>query len=139
MILNGWKEIANYLGRGVRTVQRWERLGLPLHRPNSRLRSAVVTTSEELDGWLARCKDGRPEVGEANRFAPDWRVDISAGMTRANALTVELERFRIANQTMREKLTEMRSQSRILRDRCHVRNQAEATLRKLAKTVGDVA
>jgi len=33
-ILSGWKEIACHLGRGVRTVQRYEReLGLPIRRP----------------------------------------------------------------------------------------------------------
>ena len=33
-VLNSWKEIASYLGRSVRTVQRWEReFGLPVHRP----------------------------------------------------------------------------------------------------------
>lgn len=66
MILNGWKEIAGHLGRGVRTVQRWENLGLPIRRPNSRLRSAVICTSEELDQWVASCANGRqaalPEV-----------------------------------------------------------------------------
>src|ERR1041385_1511743 len=31
--LDSWKAIAAYLGRGVRTVQRWEREeGLPVHR-----------------------------------------------------------------------------------------------------------
>ena len=31
--LDSWKEIATYLGRGVRTAQRWEREeGLPVHR-----------------------------------------------------------------------------------------------------------
>jgi hypothetical protein len=31
--LDSWKEIAAYLKRGVRTVQRWERTsGLPVHR-----------------------------------------------------------------------------------------------------------
>jgi hypothetical protein len=31
--LDSWKEIASYLGRGVRTVQRWEcEEGLPVHR-----------------------------------------------------------------------------------------------------------
>jgi hypothetical protein len=31
--LNGWKEIAAYLGRSVRTVQRWEKdFGLPVRR-----------------------------------------------------------------------------------------------------------
>lgn len=52
-ILNGWKEIGAYLGRGVRTVQRWEtQAGLPVHRPKGRNRSAVLAFAEELDAWL---------------------------------------------------------------------------------------
>ncbi len=51
-ILNGWKEIAAYLGRGLRTVQRWEQIGLPVRRPRGSSRSAVVALSEELDAWL---------------------------------------------------------------------------------------
>ena len=62
-----WKEIASYLGKSVRTVQRWEHLGLPIRRPNARIRSAVVTTSEELDGWLARCSNGRTELTADSR------------------------------------------------------------------------
>ncbi len=51
--LNGWKEIAAFLGRGVRTVQRWERdFGLPVHRPKGSARSAVLAFAEELDAWL---------------------------------------------------------------------------------------
>ena len=53
-ILSGWKEIAKYLGRGVRTVQRWEGLGLPVHRPHGSPRSAVSAVTGELDDWLAR-------------------------------------------------------------------------------------
>lgn len=54
-ILNSWKEIANYLGRGVRTVQRWEtQLGLPVHRPAGKDHSAVLAVSSELDQWLDR-------------------------------------------------------------------------------------
>jgi hypothetical protein len=34
--LDGWKEIASYIGRGVRSAQRWEReLGMPVHRLNT--------------------------------------------------------------------------------------------------------
>ena len=34
-VLSSWKDIAKYMGKGVRTVQRWERhLGLPVRRPN---------------------------------------------------------------------------------------------------------
>ena len=52
-ILNSWKEIASYLGRGVRTVQRWEaQLGLPVHRPAGKDHSAVIAFSSELDQWL---------------------------------------------------------------------------------------
>jgi hypothetical protein len=52
-ILNSWKEIAGYLGRGVRTIQRYEeKLGLPVHRPASRERSSVLAFSDELEHWL---------------------------------------------------------------------------------------
>ena len=53
-ILSGWKEIANYLGKGVRTVQRYEReLGLPVRRPVGHVGSSVIATKAELDGWIA--------------------------------------------------------------------------------------
>src|SRR5215813_4047415 len=52
-ILNSWKEVAQYLGRGVRTVQRWEReLGLPVRRPRGKSRSPIMALREELDSWL---------------------------------------------------------------------------------------
>lgn len=52
-VLNSWKEIATYLGRGVRTVQRWERdLDLPVRRPRGKHRSAVIAIKEDLDLWL---------------------------------------------------------------------------------------
>lgn len=52
-ILNSWKEISSYLGRGVRTVQRWEAFfGMPVHRPAGKEHSAVVAFASELDTWL---------------------------------------------------------------------------------------
>ena len=52
-ILNSWKEIASYLGRGVRTIQRYEeQLGLPVHRPAGTDRSAVLAFADELEQWL---------------------------------------------------------------------------------------
>lgn len=54
-LLNGWKEISSYLDRGVRTAQRWElQFGMPVHRPASKLRTAVVAFADELDQWLVR-------------------------------------------------------------------------------------
>jgi len=53
-MLNSWKEIAAYLGRGVRTVQRWEReLGLPIHRIGKGKRSPVYATIAELKFWIS--------------------------------------------------------------------------------------
>lgn len=52
MILTGWKEICQHLRYGMRTVQRWERLGLPVKRITNNRRSPVVADSEELDAWI---------------------------------------------------------------------------------------
>jgi predicted DNA-binding transcriptional regulator AlpA len=52
-ILNSWKEIAAYVGRGIRTLQRWERdHGFPVHRPSGKQRSAVFAVTSEVDKWL---------------------------------------------------------------------------------------
>ena len=52
--LNSWRDIASYLGRSVRTVQRWESdFGLPVHRAGNNKRSALALSSE-LDEWLRR-------------------------------------------------------------------------------------
>jgi hypothetical protein len=52
--LSGWKEIANYLGKGVRTVQRYEReLGFPVRRPAGKSHAAVIATKAEVDAWVA--------------------------------------------------------------------------------------
>jgi hypothetical protein len=61
MILSGWKEIAGYLHCGVRTVQRWEIDGLPVHRPAPRKRGLVIAHAEELDRWIRRKGFPRPE------------------------------------------------------------------------------
>lgn len=54
-ILNTWKEIAQYVGRSVRTIQRWEReLGFPIHRPRGKQRSAVIAMPPEIDEWARR-------------------------------------------------------------------------------------
>ncbi len=50
--LDSWKEIAAYLGRGIRTVQRWEREeGLPVHRLTHEKRGSIYARREELAAW----------------------------------------------------------------------------------------
>jgi Tol biopolymer transport system component len=49
--VESWKEIARYLRKDLRTVQRWEKLyGLPVHRSPS---GAVYAITSELDRWKA--------------------------------------------------------------------------------------
>jgi CheY-like chemotaxis protein len=51
-LLNSWKEIARYVGRSERTVQRWEKqFGFPVRRPAGRARSAVIAIPSEIRCW----------------------------------------------------------------------------------------
>lgn len=50
--LESWKEIATYLNRAVRTVQRWARdSGLPVHRLATVKRGAIYAYKSEIDIW----------------------------------------------------------------------------------------
>lgn len=51
--LDSWKELAVYLGREVRTVQRWEKSeGLPVRRHDHAKASSVYAFKREIDAWL---------------------------------------------------------------------------------------
>ncbi len=51
--LDGWKDIAAYLGKAERTVKRWEGdRGLPVHRLPGGARASVYAYKTELDAWL---------------------------------------------------------------------------------------
>jgi hypothetical protein len=66
--LNGWKEIAAYFGKGVRTVQRWEvELNLPVRRaPGTEI---VYAFTAELDAWHRGA--GAAAGGDAPEPAPE--------------------------------------------------------------------
>ena len=50
--LNGWKEIACYLRRSVRCVQRWEKKeGLPVYRHTHSYGASVYAIPADLDVW----------------------------------------------------------------------------------------
>ncbi len=52
-VLESWKEISAFLGRDVRTCQRWEReLDLPIHRLDGSPKARVYAYRDELDRWL---------------------------------------------------------------------------------------
>lgn len=69
-ILNGWKEIAAYLGRDRRTVERWERhRGLPVRRMPGAGRATVYALISELDEWLASSKPDEPDTPDQEQSA----------------------------------------------------------------------
>lgn len=65
--LNSWKEIAAFLGRTVRTVQRWEKDdGLPLRRGGPGHRGLVVASKHEINGWWEGRRATLLREGRAN-------------------------------------------------------------------------
>jgi phage terminase Nu1 subunit (DNA packaging protein) len=88
MILNGWKEIAAYVNSSVRTVQRWERAGMPVARPLPSLRGSVIARSEQLDSWFGR----RSEVQTVTAPLPSLTFMLSTrrDLHEAHAHAVEL-------------------------------------------------
>jgi hypothetical protein len=92
-ILNSWKEIAQYLGRGVRTVQRYEEeFKLPVRRVAGRDRSSVLAFSDEIDRWLngAAMKQRRyvrPTMVVIDRAVP--------GTISSRKLILEVGRFNV--------------------------------------------
>jgi len=53
-VFTSWKEIAAYLGKSVRTVQRWEsEFGLPVRRPTPGSHSVSISR-DELNEWLVK-------------------------------------------------------------------------------------
>lgn len=51
-LLDSWKEIAAYLGKDVRTVQRWEKKEcLPVHRQLHAKQGTVYAYKSEIDEW----------------------------------------------------------------------------------------
>src|SRR5438128_1203203 len=61
--LNGWKDIALYIGKSVRTAQRWEReLGLPVRRIQGVAGEIVYALKAEIDAWT---RQSDPRAGGA--------------------------------------------------------------------------
>src|SRR5439155_25615801 len=64
--LESWKEIADYLRRGLTTVQRWEHEeALPVHRHDHAKKGSVYCFTGELDEWRACRERTLPAVSEA--------------------------------------------------------------------------
>ena len=78
-MLSSWKEIAHFFGKGVRTVQRWEKtLDLPIHRPPGAPSNVVLARTSDLEEWM--------HGGHANRAALDNEDDSTSSAAMTDAL-----------------------------------------------------
>jgi Tol biopolymer transport system component len=84
--LDSWKEIAAYLKRGIRTVQRWEQFsGLPVRRLETERPGSVFAYKQEIDAWWASRQPGWQEPQPSSTGSPIagrhwivWAVAASA-------------------------------------------------------------
>lgn len=98
-VLNSWKEIAVYVGRGVRTVQRWEAtLSLPVRRVGNGDRSPVYAFTHELDAWLAGGRMMAKPATDNGAVAPK-RED---GTRLADAMATHLAAIRDINASLQQ-------------------------------------
>ncbi len=109
-ILSGWKDIANYLGKGVRTVQRYEReLGLPVRRPSGKMKGSVIATQAELSSWVAACLP-------AEQPHPQTAASVLSACDALRARIAEMERL---GQQMNNLRAEISASREMLRETIH--------------------
>jgi Tol biopolymer transport system component len=100
--LDSWKQIARYLNRTVRTVQRWEiEEGLPVHRRGqcAANRSPVHAYRSELDQWLKR--DSAVDSRVVESTIADWAVrDVGPAEVRTRPHAVLATGWRTRSNTL---------------------------------------
>jgi hypothetical protein len=122
VVLGSWKEIANYLGKGVRTVQRWERCsGLPVHRPSGSSKGVVLAFPAELDRW-ARRQDGTEQVPSP--------VHIQRNLALSNELMSQTRMLRDSTRELMKSCNQFIELSRRHRDEANRRGTGSASLQK---------
>jgi len=71
--LDSWKEIAAFLDRTVRTVQRWEQQeGLPVYRHLHARGQSVYAYKQEAAAWQLFRSTRKPPAASIPAASPDW-------------------------------------------------------------------
>lgn len=114
-VLTSWKDIARYMGKGVRTVQRWEQdFGLPVRRPYGSNKKAILARPEDLDAWVAmRCQSRvgvqLPDGRSSDRSDEQMRNRLSALNEQVQASRMLRESNRALMREIRDELSELRA------------------------------
>lgn len=104
-ILSGWKDIANYLGKGVRTVQRYElELGLPVRRPSGKAKGSVIATQSEIDAWVAACRiSDRPQSISPSSMLLSYG-SLAGRIAEMDKLSEQMRKLRVEIRASRDML-----------------------------------
>ncbi|MCU1334314.1 MAG: response regulator receiver protein [Candidatus Angelobacter sp.] len=88
--LNSWKEVAQYVGRSERTIQRWEReFGFPVHRPAGKLRSSVIAVAAEIDEWIRKSPALRSQLQSRPTAMPGDQLPETSSANAPLVLCIE--------------------------------------------------
>jgi TolB-like protein/cytochrome c-type biogenesis protein CcmH/NrfG len=106
--LDSWKEIAAYLHRDVKTVQRWEkREGMPVHRHVHDKRGSVYALSSELDAWLQSRKLRFEEEEKRTPRVSRWLVLGGVAVLALFAVTYVITRVLASKNATGPKITSL--------------------------------
>jgi hypothetical protein len=96
--LNSWKEISAYMGRGIRTLQRYElEFGLPIRRINKSRRS-VLALRGELDTWLQQ-RSSVVEKCEAVTRVKELRLSVEKSVFECRELRSQSQMLRASHRS----------------------------------------
>ena len=103
--LDSWKEIASYLRRDVRTVQRWEKKeGLPVYRHQHDKLGSVYAYKPELDQWFGTRQQ---EVSEPPSTAGATNGKITLAVLPFGNLNADPEQEYFSDGLTEEMITEL--------------------------------
>lgn len=132
-VLSSWKEIARYLGKGVRTVQRWESdHALPVYRPKGS-RGIIVAYAHELDHWsrgapephfdtIERLREEVCRLQEENEYL---KLRLQAAEVEISGLTSQVGPYRQIPLAR-----SLRSQSKAIQEELKATRERTASLLK---------
>jgi hypothetical protein len=103
------------MGKGVRTVQRWEQdFGLPVRRPQGSSKKAILARPTDLDAWVAlRCGSRPPAPAPAGVHGdlprPLGASNGHASLGALSALNAHIETSRMLRNTNLELMQDVYS------------------------------
>lgn len=141
-IFQSWKQIAEYVGRTERTVQRWEQeFGFPVHRPSGRARSSVMALAQEIQEWTR----GKPSLVQirANSRVPRGSILPEADHTLPSSNAFHsipgvTKAITMRDQVKAERLRQcslVTEQKKLLEQVRHLRNEQRGLLASLQRNV----